>query len=68
MRYYLNNFKDGRKQDALDFATGAFVISKGSLMRMIWQAVQQISETELCLLLQTNLRPSSSKPLRACCC
>jgi hypothetical protein len=24
-RYYLNNFADGRKQDALDLATGAFV-------------------------------------------
>ena len=29
MRYYLNNFQDGHKQDALDLATGAYVVSKG---------------------------------------
>uniref|UniRef100_A0A7S0URE1 SAC domain-containing protein n=1 Tax=Polytomella parva TaxID=51329 RepID=A0A7S0URE1_9CHLO len=28
-RYYLNNFQDGRKQDALDLFTGAFVMKKG---------------------------------------
>lgn len=27
-RYYLNNFRDGEKQDALDYATGAFSPSK----------------------------------------
>ena len=29
MRYYLNNFQDGHKQDALDLVTGAYIISKG---------------------------------------
>ena len=29
MRYLLNNFQDGHKQDALDFATGAYLISRG---------------------------------------
>ena len=29
LRYYLNNFSDGHKQDALDLVTGTFVISKG---------------------------------------
>ena len=28
-RYYLNNFSDGRKQDALDLVTGTFHIDKG---------------------------------------
>jgi hypothetical protein len=29
MRYLLNNFRDGHKQDALDLATGAYLISQG---------------------------------------
>lgn len=29
VRYYLNNFSDGHKQDALDLVTGTYVISKG---------------------------------------
>jgi hypothetical protein len=28
-RYYLNNFRDGRKQDALDLATGAYAVVPG---------------------------------------
>ncbi|CAL8466862.1 g6398 [Coccomyxa elongata] len=28
MRYFLNNFRDGRKQDALDLLTGTYTISK----------------------------------------
>ncbi len=30
MRYFLNNFRDGRKQDALDLLTGTYTISKGA--------------------------------------
>ena len=29
MRYYLNNFQDGRKQDSLDLITGTYRIEKG---------------------------------------
>lgn len=29
-RYYLNNFQDGRKQDALDLVTGTYRIEKGA--------------------------------------
>ena len=29
MRYYLNNFEDGHKQDALDLVSGSYIISKG---------------------------------------
>ena len=29
MRYYLNNFCDGRKQDALDLVSGTFALDKG---------------------------------------
>ena len=29
-RYYLNNFRDGRKQDALDLVTGTYRIEKGA--------------------------------------
>ena len=29
-RYYLNNFQDGAKQDAIDFATGNYTIKKGA--------------------------------------
>ena len=29
LRYYLNNFEDGHKQDALDLVSGSYVISKG---------------------------------------
>ena len=29
MRYFLNNFRDGQKQDAFDLVSGAFTISKG---------------------------------------
>lgn len=32
-RYYLNNFHDGRKQDAIDYATGNYTLKKG-----VWQA------------------------------
>ena len=28
-RYYLNNFQDGHKQDAIDLVTGNYVVSKG---------------------------------------
>lgn len=39
LRYYLNNFSDGRKQDALDLVTGTFVISKGACMPVfVWLA------------------------------
>ena len=31
MRYYLNNFQDGKKQDALDLITGTYRIEKGKL-------------------------------------
>ena len=30
MRYVLNNFYDGAKQDALDLVTGTYVVSKGA--------------------------------------
>lgn len=30
MRYYLNNFTDGAKQDAIDFATGNYTVQKGT--------------------------------------
>ena len=30
MRYYLNNFTDGAKQDAIDFATGNYTVQKGA--------------------------------------
>ncbi|EIE26553.1 hypothetical protein COCSUDRAFT_11753, partial [Coccomyxa subellipsoidea C-169] len=30
-RYFLNNFRDGRKQDALDLLTGTYAIAKGLL-------------------------------------
>lgn len=30
MRYVLNNFYDGAKQDALDLVTGSYVVSKGT--------------------------------------
>ena len=30
-RYYLNNFEDGRKQDALDLISGAFVIGRDKI-------------------------------------
>ena len=29
MRYYLNNFQDGKKQDALDLITGTYRIDRG---------------------------------------
>ncbi|KAK9864404.1 hypothetical protein WJX84_006665 [Apatococcus fuscideae] len=29
VRYYLNNFKDGKKQDAIDFITGNYAITAG---------------------------------------
>ena len=29
MRYYLNNFEDGHKQDAFDLVSGSYIISKG---------------------------------------
>lgn len=31
MRYYLNNFEDGHKQDAFDLVSGSYIISKGEL-------------------------------------
>ena len=31
MRYILNNFFDGHKQDALDLFTGTYVLRKGAL-------------------------------------
>lgn len=33
MRYLLNNFQDGRKQDALDLLTGTYTISKGACLQ-----------------------------------
>ena len=30
MRYYLNNFTDGAKQDAIDYATGNYTVQKGT--------------------------------------
>lgn len=33
IRYYLNNFSDGRKQDATDIVTGNYTISGESLSR-----------------------------------
>ena len=30
MRYILNNFFDGHKQDALDLFTGTYVVNKGA--------------------------------------
>ena len=30
MRYFLNNFFDGSKQDALDLLTGTYALSKGA--------------------------------------
>ncbi len=30
VRYYLNNFKDGQKQDAIDFITGNYAITPGA--------------------------------------
>lgn len=32
VRYYLNNFQDGRKQDALDLASGAFRVAPGRVL------------------------------------
>ena len=32
VRYYLNNFKDGKKQDAIDFITGNYAITPGAHM------------------------------------
>lgn len=29
-RYYLNNFTDGRKQDALDLVTGTYSVDRGT--------------------------------------
>ncbi len=29
-RYYLNNFQDGAKQDAIDFVTGNYTVKKGA--------------------------------------
>ena len=34
-RYYLNNFRDGRKQDALDLVTGTYRIEKGARPRLL---------------------------------
>lgn len=31
VRYYLNNFEDGHKQDALDLVSGAYTIAKGKM-------------------------------------
>ena len=33
VRYVLNNFFDGHKQDALDLLTGTYTIKKGVLLR-----------------------------------
>jgi len=32
VRYILNNFFDGQKQDALDLLTGTYVVKKGALL------------------------------------
>lgn len=29
VRYYLNNFEDGHKQDAFDLVSGSYIINKG---------------------------------------
>ena len=53
MRYYLNNFQDGHKQDALDLATGAYVISKGE------PPVLPVPQSALCTLcVRTHVVPS----------
>jgi phosphatidylinositol 4-phosphatase len=31
-RYYLNNFEDGKKQDAYDLITGTYEVSKGAVL------------------------------------
>lgn len=36
-RYYLNNFRDGHKQDALDLVSGSFVISPGKPVSFVMQ-------------------------------
>ena len=35
-RYYLNTFQDGRKQDAVDLATGAFEVPKPKGEGWLW--------------------------------
>jgi len=36
VRYFLNNFHDGRKQDALDLLTGTYSMSKGVSCAFSW--------------------------------
>ena len=35
VRYYVNNFSDGRKQDATDMVTGNYALSKGSISPLL---------------------------------
>lgn len=41
VRYYVNNFSDGRKQDASDLVTGNYALSKGRATYAGMQNVQQ---------------------------
>lgn len=53
VRYILNNFFDGHKQDALDLFTGTYVVKKGADLFLFW--------------LQSAC-PPSHRHLLLCCC
>ena len=52
-RYYLNNFFDGRKQDALDLITGTFTVDKSEHALYEWQQLGRCSRpfTHVALIL-----------------
>ena len=50
-RYYLNNFEDGRKQDALDLISGAFVIGRDKISADLQRSPDLLIYAVLTLLL-----------------
>ena len=50
-RYYLNNFEDGRRQDALDLVSGAFVVGRDTISADLQRSPDLLIYAALTLLL-----------------
>ena len=63
VRYLRNNFADGRRQDALDLLTGAYVPSKGTQGCLVNSSrdVTVVPDADVVLGVQTSRRPSSRR-------
>ena len=63
VRYLRNNFADGRRQDALDLLTGAYVPSKGTQGCLVDDSIVVTVVPDAVVLwgVQTSRRPSSRR-------